>query len=104
MEINIKLNEEVLFNLMTKMYKLTIADKHTHVDNQRHSEKELHYFTLYNHQEMTKGMNEFQASVKFLMDDRVPQKYKDTYRKHQNQIVEAMDLDEIPDPPKLVRS
>ena len=104
MEINIKLNEEVLFNLMTKMDKITIADKHTLVDNQRHSEKELHYFTMYIHQEMTKGMNEFQASVKFLMDDRVPQKYKDTYRKNQNQIVDAMDLDEYPQPPKLVRS
>ena len=98
MEINIKLNEEVLFNLMTKMNKQTekhmLADKH---DNSN-------YFIMYIHQEMTKGMNEFQASVKFLMDENVPQKYKDTYRKNQNQIIDAMDLDEFPLPPKLVRS
>ena len=93
MEINIKLNEEVFFNLMTKMNKQT--EKQTDNSN---------YFTMYIHQEMTKGMNEFQASVKFLMDDHVPQKYKDTYRKNQNQIVDAMDLDEFPQPPKLVRS
>ena len=98
MEINIKLNEEVLFNLMTKM------DKHS--DKQTHSEKQLHiqYFTMYIHKEMSKGMNEFQSSVKFLMDESVPQKYKDTYRKNQNQIIDSMDLDEFPDPPKLIRS
>ena len=96
MEINIKLNEEVFFNLMTKMNKQT--------DKETHSDKQSHYFTMYIHQEMSKGMNEFQASVKFLMDDNVPQKYKDTYRKNQNQIVDAMDLDEFPQPPKLVRT
>lgn len=98
MEINIKLNEEVLFNLMTKM------DKHMH--SEKHSDRQAHiqYFTMYIHQEMLKGMNEFQASVKFLMDENVHQKYKDTYRKNQNQIVDSMDLDDFPDPPKLVRS
>lgn len=110
MEINIKLNEEVFFNLMTKMDNHMLADKHMltdkHSDKQTQSEKQLHiqYFTMYIHQEMSKGMNEFQASVKFLMDEKVPQKYKDTYRKNQNQIVDSMDLDDFPDPPKLVRS
>jgi hypothetical protein len=90
MEINIKLNEDFLFNLMTKIDKQT-----KYADN---------YFALYIRNEKTKGLNDFQASVKFLMDEDVPQKYKDIYRKNQNQTVEAMDLDEFPDPPKLVRS
>ncbi len=66
--------------------------------------EKMEYYVMYVQQEMSKGLNDFQASVKFLMDEKVPQKYKESYRKHQNQIVEAMDLDEIPDPPKLVRS
>jgi hypothetical protein len=37
------------------------------------------------------------------MDENVPKKYKDIYRKNQNQVVEAMDLDEYPEPPKLTR-
>ena len=66
------------------------------------TEKEkMEYYVMYVQQEMSKGMNEFQASVKFLMDEKVPHKYKESYRKHQNQIIEAMDLDEFPDPPKL---
>jgi hypothetical protein len=66
------------------------------------TEKEkMEYYVMYVQQEMSKGMNEFQASVKFLMDEKVPHKYKESYRKHQNQTVEAMDLDEFPDPPKL---
>jgi hypothetical protein len=92
MEINIKLNEEFLFILMTKM------DKHgetKYADN---------YYNRYINIEMSKGINEFQASVKFLMDEDVPQKYKDTYRKNQNQTVEAMDLDDFPERPKLIRS
>ncbi len=66
--------------------------------------EKMEYYVMYVQQEMSKGVNEFQASVKFLMDEKVPQKYKEIYRKNQNQIIEAMDLDEIPDPPKLVRS
>lgn len=64
---------------------------------------EQNYLTMYVKQEMSKGATEFHGIVKFLMDDQVPQKYKDLYRKSQNQIVEAMDLDEYPDPPKLKR-
>ncbi len=66
--------------------------------------EKMESYVMYVQQEMSKGVNEFQASVKFLMDEKVPQKYKEIYRKNQNQIIEAMDLDEIPDPPKLVRS
>lgn len=63
--------------------------------------EKMEYYTMYVQQEMSKGATEFQASVKFLMDEKVPQKYKELYRKKQNQIVEAMDLDDYPDPPKL---
>lgn len=59
------------------------------------------YFILYVQEEMKKGTSEFYSIVKFLMDDQVPQKYKDLYRKIQNQVIEAMDLDEYPNPPKL---
>jgi hypothetical protein len=81
--IDIKLNEEIILDSNTKM----------------------EYYNMYLHQEMSKGMSEFHSTVKFLMDEQVPQKYKDYYRKKQHQVVEAMDLDEedIPDPPKLVR-
>jgi len=87
---NIKLNEEITLETITKM------------------EKTLHesfaqYYNMYVQQEMSKGLNEFHSSVKFLMDENVPQKYKDTYRKNKNQIVESMDLDD-PERPKLVRS
>ena len=61
----------------------------------------MEYYTLYVMNEMAKGTSQFHASVKFLMDENVHQKYKDIYRKKQNQIVEAMDLDEYPEPPKL---
>ena len=82
-DINIKLNEEIILDSNTKM----------------------EYYNMYLQQEMSKGMSEFHSTIKFLMDEQVPQKYKDYYRKKQNQVVEAMDLDEeyIPDPPKLVR-
>ena len=63
----------------------------------------MEYYTLYVKNEMAKGISEFHASVKFLMDENVPQKYKDIYRKKQNQVVESMDLDEYPEPPKLKR-
>jgi hypothetical protein len=94
MEINIKLNENFLLNLITKMDSVKHLHKETHV----------HYYKMYIQQEMSKGMNEFHASVKFLMDENVPQKYKDTYRKNQNQMIESMDLDEFPEKPKLVRT
>ena len=84
MEINInikinkiKLNEEESVNSITKMD-----------------------YNMYIEHEMSKGLTNFQATVKFLMDETVQQKYKDLYRKNQNQIVEAMDLDD-PEPPKL---
>lgn len=81
--IDIKLNEEIILDLNTKM----------------------EYYNMYLQQETSKGTSEFHSTVKFLMDETVPQKYKDYYRKKQNQEVEAMDLDEedIPDPPKLTR-
>lgn len=63
----------------------------------------MDYYALYVKNEMAKGMSEFHASVKFLMDENVHQKYKDLYRKKQNQVVESMDLDEYPEPPKLKR-
>ena len=63
----------------------------------------MEYYTLYVKNEMAKGLTEFHASVKFLMDEDVHQKYKDIYRKKQNQVVESMDLDEYPEPPKLKR-
>lgn len=85
MEINIKLNIELFVNEAEKM------------------EKHMEYYAMYLQQEMSKGLNEFQASVKFLMDENIPQKYKESYRKKQNQIIEAMDLDEYPEPPKLKR-
>jgi hypothetical protein len=65
------------------------------------SDTNMDYHALYVKNEMAKGLTEFHASVKFLMDENVHQKYKDIYRKKQNQVVEAMDLDEFPDPPKL---
>lgn len=82
-DINIKLNEEIILDSNIKM----------------------EYYNMYIKQEMSKGTSEFDSTVKFLMDETVPQNYKDYYRKKQNQIVEAMDLDEeyIPDPPKLTR-
>jgi len=81
--IDIKLNEEIILDLNTKM----------------------EYYNMYLQQETSKGNSEFHSTIKFLMDETVPQKYKDYYRKKQNQVVEAMDLDEedIPDPPKLTR-
>ena len=86
MDINIKLNVELFLNETEKMEKQT-----------------MEYYGMYLQQEMSKGLNEFQATVKFLMDENVPQKYKDLYRKKQNQVIEAMDLDDYPDPPKLKR-
>jgi hypothetical protein len=85
---NIKLNEEIKIETIVKMDKTDFA----------------HYYNMYIQNELSKGLNEFHSSVKFLMDENVPQKYKDIYRKKQNQIVEAMDLDEYPERPKLVRS
>ena len=81
--IDIKLNEEIILDLNTKM----------------------EYYNMYIKQEMSKGTSEFESTVKFLMDEAVPQNYKDYYRKKQNQVVEAMDLDieDIPPPPKLTR-
>ena len=70
----IKLNEEESVNSITKM----------------------DYYNMYVEHEMSKGLTEFHATVKFLMDETVSQKYKDLYRKNQNQIVEAMDLDPEP--------
>jgi hypothetical protein len=61
----------------------------------------MEYHTLYVKNEMAKGTSEFHATVKFLMDENIHQKYKDIYRKKQNQVIEAMDLDECPEPPKL---
>jgi hypothetical protein len=86
MEINIKLNVELFINIEEKMEK-----------------QYMEYYTMYLQQEMSKGLNEFQATVKFLMDENIPQKYKELYRKKQNQIIESMDLDEYPEPPKLKR-
>lgn len=85
MDINIKLNIELFMNDEEKM------------------EKHMDYYTMYLQQEMSKGLNEFQATVKFLMDENIPQKYKESYRKKQNQIIEAMDIDDYPEPPKLKR-
>ena len=81
--IDIKLNEEIILDSNTKM----------------------EYYNMYIKQEMSKGTSEFESTVKFLMDETVPQNYKDYYRKKQNQVVEAMDLDieDIPAPPKLTR-
>jgi len=81
MEINIKLNE---------IFIMTETEK-------------MEYFNMYLQQELSKGLSEFQASVKFLMDENVPQKYKELYRKKQNQVIESMDLDDYPEPPKLKR-
>ena len=91
MNINIKLNEEINIETIVKMEKSEKSDF-------------AHYYNMYVQNELSKGLNEFHASVKFLMDENVPQKYKDIYRKKQNQIVESMDLDEFPERPKLVRS
>ena len=104
MEINInikckkiKLNEELFLNSIIKMENSMQTQKNTQTNTQS-----IH--AIYVRQEMSNGLSEFQASVKFLMDENVPQKYKDLYRKNQNQVVEAMDLDEYPERPKLVRS
>jgi hypothetical protein len=86
MEVNIKLNIELFTNEQEKMEK-----------------QNMEYYTMYLQQEMSKGLNEFQATVKFLMDENIPQKYKESYRKKQNQVIESMDLDEYPEPPKLKR-
>jgi hypothetical protein len=86
-DINIKLNEEVLLNSLIKMEQVQVD-----------------YYTMYVQYEMSKGTSEFHSTIKFLMDENVPQKYKDLYRKKQNQVVEAMDLDDYPDPPKLKHS
>ena len=81
MEINIKLNEEIILNSIITM----------------------EYHALYVNNQMTNGQSEFQASVNFLLDPNVPDKYKEKYRKHYKQVSEAMDTDEPPEPPKLVR-
>lgn len=83
--IDIKLNEELFINKIEKM------------DNMEKHE----YFMMYLKLEMSKGLNEFEGTVKFLMDENVPQKYKELYRKKQHQVIEAMDLDEYPERPKL---
>jgi hypothetical protein len=88
-DMKIKLNEEIMSSCTTTM--------------QSQSQTFQDYYAMYMQQEKSKGMSEFHASVKFLMDEAVPQKYKDLYRKKQNQTVEAMDLDEYPEPPKLKR-
>jgi hypothetical protein len=90
MNIEIKLNEGIMSSCTTTM-------------NQSQNQTFQDYYKMYVQQEMSKGISEFHASVKFLMDEAVPQKYKDLYRKKQNQSVEAMDLDEYPEPPKLKR-
>jgi len=87
---NIKLNEEIKIETIVKMDKT--------------NESFAHYYNMYIQNELSKGLNEFHSSVKFLMDENVPQKYKEIYRKKQNQTVEAMDLDEYPERPKLVRT
>ena len=92
----IKLNEDIFVNTEIKM---TQPQKQSQNQNQN----DLEYYAMYVRHEMLKGSNEFHASVKFLMDENVPKKYKDIYRKNQNQVVEAMDLDEYPEPPKLSR-
>jgi hypothetical protein len=91
MEINIKLNIELFMNTEEKMDKQDKQDKHD-----KHE-----YYMLYLRQEMSNGLNEFQASVKFLMDENIPQKYKDLYRKKHNQVIQSMDIDEYL--PKLVK-
>ena len=90
----IKLNEDIFVNSEIKM---------THPQYQNQIQADLEYYAMYIRHEISKGSNEFHASVKFLMDENVPKKYKDIYRKNQNQVVEAMDLDEYPEPPKLTR-
>lgn len=89
MNIEIKLNEEIMSSCIITMQ----------TQNQTFQD----YYAMYIQQEKSKGMSEFHASVKFLMDEAVPQKYKDLYRKKQNQNIESMDLDEYPEPPKLKR-
>jgi len=86
--LNKKLNEELLLHSIKKM------------DNQTNAQ----YFMTYVRQEMSKGTSEFQAIIQFLMDETVPQKYKDSYRKKQKQEIQSMDLDDAPEPPKLIRS
>ena len=91
MEINIKINIKHIKNKKIKLNEEESVNSITKMD----------YCGLYVQQEMSKGLTDFQATVKFLMDERVPEKYKELYRKNQNQMVEAMDLDEYPEPPKL---
>jgi hypothetical protein len=81
MEINIKLNEEIIFNSLITM----------------------DFYNLYVKNQMAQGQSEFQASINFLMDENVPDKYKEKYRRHCKQECVAMDTDDAPDPPKLVR-
>ena len=94
----IKLNEDIFVNTEIKM-----TQPQKQPQNQNQNQNDLEYYAMYVRHEMLKGSNEFHASVKFLMDENVPKKYKDIYRKNQNQVVEAMDLDEYPEPPKLSR-
>ena len=96
----IKLNKDIFVNTEIKMAQ---SQNHTQTQSQAQSQMnaDLEYYAMYVRHEILKGSNEFHASVKFLMDENVPKKYKDIYRKNQNQIVEAMDLDEYPEPPKL---
>jgi hypothetical protein len=94
----IKLNEDIFVNTEIKM-----NQHQTQTNVQSQSNNDLEYYAMYIRHEILKGSNEFHASVKFLMDENVPKKYKDIYRKNQNQVVEAMDLDEYPEPPKLTR-
>jgi hypothetical protein len=92
----IKLNEDIFVNTEIKM-------NQNQCQAQTQTQNDLEYYAMYVRHEISKGSNEFHASVKFLMDENVPKKYKDIYRKNQNQVIEAMDLDEYPEPPKLTR-
>jgi hypothetical protein len=91
MEINIKINDTIDI----KINKIKLNEEES-----VNSITKMDYCALYVQQEMSKGLSNFQATVKFLMDERVPQEYKELYRKKQNQMVEAMDIDEYPEPPK----
>jgi hypothetical protein len=106
MEINIKCNDTQCND--TKYFKITIEcniDNSTNKKNKKiklneeesvNSITKMDYYNMYVEHEMSKGISHFHATVKFLMDETVSQKYKDLYRKNQNQIVEAMDLDPEP--------
>ena len=52
----------------------------------------MDYYTLYVKNEMAKGISEFHAGVKFLMDENVHQKYKDIYRKKQCRIITTINI------------